>query len=1533
MALLKHPLDEVWTVRSLCCRPWRLLWIHSHFWMTGMLCKAAFTPLESQQVWDVPQHLRAAYQGERFESLRRRKPQQRLACALIELYWPQWVHAGSHYLIWCCCAGAQPFLVKEFLRFLASPGEEFWYGLILVGIFGLTLVGYLYAINIKFSLLVENGVAMRSGLVVALSEKSLRLGRTASNDEGAVTNIMSNDTEAIFEMQLFLHYLWASVAFVIIVTALIVREIGPAGLVGFALLLLTMPLQASLGKCTGVRKRRMLGHTDARTGFLSEVLHGIEIVKLCAWEDPFAARLELTRRAELRELTCALILRAIMRTTNFLLAPIVGFVTLWAYASFGNELTLETSFMVLSFINILRFPLLLIPHAVALLAEGLVSIQRIESFLVQPEHEHVVVVGGDDDEELSGATTRTVVFRIDAATIDWGGGDAPAACAAAAAASSAAAVAADSPSQEESCEFVLRDIRFSVHAGALVGVVGAVGSGKTTLLHACLGEMRTQVAEKRDAAVDAVQHFGGAFPNATGARPIIAFQSQASPISNSSLAENIRFGLPLDECTSVAHCVALWAACLVDDVLRLPAGLQSEIGERGVNISGGQQARVAFARVIFSLVWHRLHFQGDDHDGELSKSVLEQQQPPLLVVLDDPLSAVDIDVAHTMFRRGVMQVILQRTEGGSLPTRDTDDFERLASVVGSKEIVARALDFVRRESDTENVDAPQAGVLLVLSAHTELLNSSAASSKDSIIVLAQPNLDQPSCGSISAHGSYAEVSPSFPSAISSDDGDDGASAPPGGGVSAACVFDACMYVTVCDALGMVKICARVLPPALRIAAHNAAAVHDVSAELEKRDALLLMPSSTDDAAGGITDDNVALRKNSNVAAKSAALTAKEDRQHGRISCSTLIAYFAYGALGTNENSPGVRCWKLAQAIFLAGVLIGVLALAQVFRMLVDVWISWWSDPSNERSNSVPASISAQHSSRGDPFWAWGAVAWASAALIISFLRALVFVAFAVRSSAMFHTRALRSVLDAPLLWFQQNPSGRILNRFSTDLHRIDFTLPDSLEDFGVTGLQCAGAFALAFVSVPWIIAVGAVALPLWWLCQRLYRGASRELVRLDGTSRSLVYSLFSRIALMRSTIRAFHNEAAISKLCVELVDENAKVYLMVKMLERWISVHLNLVCVGVIVSLMVAATVLREGEFSIDPSVTGLAIVYTLQLMGLCSWFVRSFTRVENIMTCVERLNALAETPPAASIVTSKGPPASAKTLENWPSAGAISFENVRLRYQKHLPWALDRLSFSVAARQKVGICGRTGAGKSSVAVALFRLFECEQSDQEEEENLQVLTHLKSSGITIDGVDIATVPLSILRSRISCIPQTSVLFRGTVRSNIDPLGACADNELWDALRKAQLDATVRSSHRGLDSTLLGGVGDAGKETEETESSAGATARTHTTGALTLSHGQRQLLCICRAMLQRSTILVCDEATSSVDTRTDSLIQQIVRTEFVHCTVITIAHRLDTIMDCDLILVMDNGRCVESGSPEGLRADPRSRFAEMLAKRG
>jgi ATP-binding cassette subfamily C (CFTR/MRP) protein 1 len=411
-------------------------------------------------------------------------------------------------------------------------------------------------------------------------------------------------------------------------------------------------------------------------------------------------------------------------------------------------------------------------------------------------------------------------------------------------------------------------------------------------------------------------------------------------------------------------------------------------------------------------------------------------------------------------------------------------------------------------------------------------------------------------------------------------------------------------------------------------------------------------------------------------------------------------------------------------------------------------------------------------------------------------------------------------------------------------------------------------------------------LPLTWLylyVQEYYLKTSRELKRLDSISRSPIYAHFGETLSGVSSIRAYAREFDFVENNELQLDKNQKAYYASIVANRWLGIRLEFVgtCVVFLSALFV---VLTAG--SLNPGLAGLSITYSLQMTQLLSILVRFYTEVETQMVSVERMIQYSEVQTEAPpIIPENRPPPS------WPNQGLIQFHDLKIRYREGLPLVLQGITMEIQPREKIGVVGRTGAGKSSLMLALFRLVEP-----------------AGGQIIIDGIDIATIGLDDLRSKLSIIPQDPTLFTGTIRSNLDPFSNHTDKELWDALEATHLKDAVREWEGQLDHVV----------TEYGEN---------------LSVGQRQLMCLGRAILRRSKVLVMDEATAAVDFETDSLIQTTIREQFKDMTVLTIAHRVNTILDYDRVLVLDKGVIAEFAKPADLLADPKSIFSSMVRQYG
>lgn len=385
------------------------------------------------------------------------------------------------------------------------------------------------------------------------------------------------------------------------------------------------------------------------------------------------------------------------------------------------------------------------------------------------------------------------------------------------------------------------------------------------------------------------------------------------------------------------------------------------------------------------------------------------------------------------------------------------------------------------------------------------------------------------------------------------------------------------------------------------------------------------------------------------------------------------------------------------------------------------------------------------------------------------------------------------------------------------------------------------------------------------------------------SARSPLFSHVNATLQGLSTIRVSGAEKRLDSEFYSHLDHNSSASFLYVCTSRAFAFWLDFVCVFYIAVVTYSFLFLQSD--TVTGGNVGLTISQVISLIGVCQWGMRQFAELENQMISVERVTEYADLKSEAALLSSSdsenNPP------DNWPSKGALKLESVNLRYSDDGDFVLRNLSVSIQAGEKIGIVGRTGAGKSSIVQALFRL-----------------AHVEGT-IEIDGINTESLGLHALRSKISIIPQDPVLFAGTLRSNLDPFGHQPDQELWQALESVQLKNMAKKMLvAGLDSKI-------------------------SDGGTNFSMGQRQLICLARAILCNNRILVLDEATANVDPETDQLIQSTIRSRFVDCTVLTIAHRLNTVMDSDRVMVMDSGKCVEFGNPSDLLQIKNSIFRSLV----
>ncbi|WVQ85431.1 hypothetical protein IAT38_007596 [Cryptococcus sp. DSM 104549] len=495
---------------------------------------------------------------------------------------------------------------------------------------------------------------------------------------------------------------------------------------------------------------------------------------------------------------------------------------------------------------------------------------------------------------------------------------------------------------------------------------------------------------------------------------------------------------------------------------------------------------------------------------------------------------------------------------------------------------------------------------------------------------------------------------------------------------------------------------------------------------------------------------------------------------------------------------------------------------------------------------------------------------------------------ALKASKNLHDRSFGALMRSPLSFFELTPTGRILNLFSRDIFVIDEVLIFALGSFFRTTVQVIGVIVVIAFGAPFVLLVFIPLGYLYRMVMRYYLATSRELKRLDAVSRSPVFSFFGETLTGLPVIRGYGQTARFIANNEARIDRNQACYMPAMTINRWLAVRLEFLGSCLMTATALASVSALIYSNSVDSGLVGLLMSYTISVTGALNWLVRSASEVEQNVVSVERVLGYANLPSeAADYVPDKKPAAS------WPEHGAIEFDDFTMRYRPELEPCLRNITFKIKGGDRVGVCGRTGAGKSSLTLALFRILEA-----------------SGGRIIIDGVDIATIGLHDLRSIVSIIPQDPQLFEGTLRNNIDPTNSASDSDIWQALEQVYLKEHVTNN--------MGGTLDA--EVAE--------------GGSNLSSGQRQLVCFARALLRKTKILVLDEATSSIDLETDEAVQQILRgPDFAGVTTITIAHRINTIMDSDHVLVMSEGRVAEYDTPEVLLQRPESVFYSLVNEAG
>ncbi|KAI3644541.1 hypothetical protein MP228_010705 [Amoeboaphelidium protococcarum] len=1276
-------------------------------WLNGIMTLGYKKPLTDDDLWDLnsedqAQVLNAKFQEKWNSQLSLQKPS--LVKAIFYAVGMPFVFAAFFKLVQDILGFLQPQYLKAIIDFISKLNNSsdsdanaiqpsIQVGYIIAVAMLVTAVTQSIMLHQYFHRCVRTGLHLRSALVTAIYQKSLVISNASKQkySTGEIVNLMSVDVQRFVDLCQYLHIAWSGPLQICLALYFLYQSMGPSIFAGVAVMIIMIPVNAALAVRMRKLHRAQMLNKDGRMKLMDEILNGIKVIKLYAWENTFMSKLFKVRTAELDTLKSIGLLAAYQSFTWSCTPFMVSCVTFAVYSvTSGQPLTTSQVFVSISLFNMLQFPLSMFPFVISALVETSVSLNRIYAFLTAQELDKNAV-----KREQKVYLEDQYAIEISNGQFAWSSQDSP----------------------------LLHDINLRIRQGALTTIIGKVGSGKSSLLSCILGDM-VRLGETPSV-------------NVNGS---IAYVGQQAWIMNASLRDNITFGLSFNQ---QLYDTVVDACALRQDVAMLPAQDMTEIGERGINLSGGQKQRVNLARAVYS---------GAD-----------------IILLDDPLSAVDAHVGKHIFDK-----VLSQT-----------------GLLGKKTrvFVSHAIQYVPKSDFIIMIDDGR--VIQGPCTYQEAMSQESYIEQFITTFLNQDDeLDQAE----NDDTLISEVAQNEQSIGRQTDGR-----------------------TVADSRGQSEKSLRTIADSKSNSASNLIPSNVQKVELQQQSGRLMMK---EDAAIGSVDRSI---------------------------------YWAYAR----------SCSFKAIT-----VVIVFLIIAQVAQVSQNLWLKNWAAQSEANNGNINVGLYIG--------------IYAAIGIVYSLFNVtvtiLIWVFCAIRSSTVLHEDLYNAVVRSPMAFFDTTPLGRIVNRFSKDIYTVDEVLPRSWNSFFRTMFSVLTTLVVISASTPLFLVMAVPMAIIYYTVQQYYLRSSRELKRLDSVTKSPIYAHFSETLGGVSTIRAYGSNLRFLQENERRLDLNQRAYYPSVSSNRWLAMRLEFVGSLVIFGSALFAVISVVHFKNIDAGLAGLSISYALTITQSLNWTVRQSCEIETNIVSVERIVEYTKLKSEApAIVETHRPPLT------WPAKGMVEFRNYSTRYREGLDLVLRNLSFIVQAGEKIGICGRTGAGKSSMMLALFRLVEpvCGQ-------------------IFIDGVDITQIGLQDLRSKLTIIPQDPVLFAGTVRENLDPYLKVNDNELWDALESCHLADHIRSLPEKLDAVVL-------------------------QNGENFSIGQRQLICLARALVRKSKVLVLDEATASIDVQSDSLIQQTIRKEFKDCTVLTIAHRINTVMDSDRILVLSDGQIAEYDTPENLLKNQNSMF--------
>ena len=1192
--------------------------------------------------------------------------------------------------------------------------------------------------------------------------------------------------------------------------------LGISFIFGLIVLIIFLLINYFMQKSFKKLQKRRQGNMDKRLRMTTAILFNLKVLKLYSWDDFFFDKLNDLREIELNTIRKIFNFRNSNQTLFWLSPVMTTIVTIGAYEYLNKEKQIENIFVSLGILNSLQEPVRAIAMIYTSFLETLISLRRIQKFLNQENIKEENIITNDEKTKQ-----EDLMIKIENGTFSWG--------------AEQKGILNAVSDEDRPIALNLRDINFSVKKGEFVFIIGEVGSGKSSLLNAILNNMiqvspdevnkildsrmisninvddplqivpegklsialeresLNQISTKNQEDIEIKKEENPKEYNKVYINGSIAYVCQTAFIQNNTLRNNILFFHPFDQ---EKYNKVLEISELIPHLEILRGGDMIEIGERGINLSGGQKARVSIARALYS-----------DSD---------------IYLFDDPISALDAHVGRNIINNALCDYLKDKTR--ILVTHAIQYCNKADRIVYMKD------GRINWEGNFEELEKQEFYKNMVIKKKEKEneLKKKQSEEIDFSSDTKDENEEEIIVGNENNKQRKKSVNEEFDDLKQIKGVDDN-----------------------CNSILENQDKDQVVEPI-------------ITTEESDKNILLEKKLSQNKI---INAKNVSKIGNKEKEGEIKRITKDEDREKGKLKGNVYATYF--------RNNGGA---------FFVFTLAVILLSWQTLKCGSDLWLVRWKDSEQgkESKEGIDWKNFLMYSGLG-----------ISAAVFVYFRLLIIYIG-SISNSRYLHRNMLHHLIKAPInLYHDTVPKGQIFNRLSNDLFKIDIGESWMFYNVSSYSANLIGQIVVCAIFQPYCLILVPFIIVLGLLTMRYYLNCSREIARIESISRSPMLNSVNETVFGAYTIRSF-------KLSQYFIDDfrgkadnfmKSRIFLVGIM--NWYTLMLDFLSYMFIVFLILFSVFFRK-EF--EPATIGILLNYCVQIQDELVRYLTCRSNLENDMVGLERAIAYTK-------IIQERPDKMPKDNEMgiWPSEGSIKFEDYYVQYRPETEIVLKNLNFEIRPKEKIGIVGRTGSGKSTIALCLFRILEA-----------------KEGKIYIDDVDISQIGLRKLRSNITIIPQDPTLMEGTLKFNIDPLNKHTEQEIEEVMkeigfwyiceRNLEENQNKPDEEKGLNMIITENGGN-------------------------ISIGERQLICITRAILRKSKIIVMDEATASIDVNTENIIQKAINNLLNDSTILTIAHRIKTVLNSDRILVLDNGEVKEFDSPKVLLANKNSMFYEFYNNMG